>query len=132
MITKYSLRFAFDYHDGRKAWRSQWNKTGPNATDSAWAQTKTNLRRASIEGKNLLTREIITIVECDGHDFVNFEWLAVVAVPFGTKHMTVEGTNVGAVLVTRDNRTTVLGDGTAQIQKRSEEDKKFHLAGFGR
>lgn len=132
MIKKYVLRFGFEYHDGRKSWRSQWDRTGPNQCDSAWAQTKTNLRCACIEAKDVQTRQVTTIVQCDGHEFVNFEWLAVIGVPLGAKQVTAEGKNVGAVLVTRNDRITVLSDGTAQIQKRSEADKQLHLTGFGR
>jgi hypothetical protein len=132
MSKKYLLRFVFDYHDGRKPWRSQWDKTGPNQVDSAWAQTKTNLRSARIEAKDETTRQVTVVVECDGHEFVNFEWLAVLGVPLGVKQITAAGRNIGAVMVTREKRITVLGDGTAKIEERSEEDKKIHLTGFGR
>jgi hypothetical protein len=134
MTTFYLLRMRFDYHDGKAPWISQWGQTGPNPCDSAWAQSKTNLRRACIEGKNVTTREIVELVECDGHDFVNFEWLATASVPVGalSKEPSVKSQTIGAVLVTRDTRSVVFPDGRIHVEIRSEDDKKIHLAGFGR
>jgi hypothetical protein len=94
-------------------------------------QNKTGLVRASIEGKNIQTREFRVFAECDGHDFCNFEWLAGVAAPLGVVGK-LQGTNIGLVLVTAHERCTVEMNGDIRVSKRTEAEKKTHLAGYGR
>lgn len=118
MIKRYMLRFCFEYSNG-ESWRSQWDKTGPNECDFAWANRKPNIVRAKIESKDIRTKELSTMVECDGGKFINFEWIAVVGVPLGAMKagpLTKEGTNVGAVLLTDDKRVSVMFDGSISIE----------------
>jgi hypothetical protein len=101
-------------------------------TDFAWSQNKNNLLYGVIEGKDILTNKISRLVEKEGSDFCNFEWLAIASIPINSKETKVEGSNCGAILVSRNERVIVLCDGSIQIELRTEEDKSIHLAGYGR
>lgn len=106
--------------------------------DMAAFQDKTNLRSASIEVKEALTTKRYILVECDGHDFVNFSWVA--GSPVGTalngslkQERTLRSQIVGLTLVTRDLKVTALIDGSyPQIVPRSDGEKSMNLAGFGK
>jgi len=133
MIRRYDLRCSFEFI-GKPSWRSMWNRSGKAASDQAWCQNKTGLVYAVIEGKDIVTRETIRLVECSGDKFANFEWLAQATIPMGAIHgaITVPGINIGLVLVTSNERITVTQDGNISVEARSEEDKRFHYAGYGR
>ena len=129
---KWQLRCRFDFADGRPSWFSQWDKSGPQKSDMAAYQNKTGLVRAAIEGKDVNTRELKVLAECDGHDFCNFEWLAMVVTGASNPFGTFQGMNVGLVLVTRNERCIVESNGTFRVESRTEAEKKIHLAGYGR
>jgi hypothetical protein len=126
----YLLRCRFDFIN-RPTWASQWDKSGPNDTDMACYQNKNGLLRAAIEGKDFFSKKIKILAQCEGQDFCNFEWAATVAASAGATGK-IEATNVGLVLVTRYERLTIYKTGKAQIEMRSEEDQKMHLAGYGK
>lgn len=111
-------RWRFDFPDKEPKFGG-WND--PDV--EAWNINKTGLARASIE---ILREEgPKTVVECDGHEFVNFKWVAVkgFATPFQI---------IGLTLVGRDNEITVYTDGRHEDKQRTDEDKTYHYAGFGR
>ena len=120
----YLLRWRFDYagkptkvggwHDVREGQAALTNKEG--------------LVRAAIEGVNVITEEERVLAECDGHDFVNFGWLALFRM---NETRTVQDI-VGLRMVTREMHLDVLTTGMLAVSKRPEEDKSFHYAGFGR
>jgi len=85
------------------------------------------LVRASIEAQDVATNEIHTVVECDGYDFCNFQWLSAVF-GFSGGYDKIIGIN----MITRDELCQVFVDGTTRIEKRTETDKKFHFATYGR
>ncbi len=127
------LRCRFDFSDGR-TWFSMWNESGPNDCDKAAYQNKNGLIRASIEAKNRETRRTAVIAECDGHEFCNFEWMALAVAPsaLGGKSKQILSQNVGLALVTSEQRVCVFMNGEIKIEKRSDTDKLFHYAGYGR
>jgi hypothetical protein len=95
----------------------------------AYFQNKEGLVRASVEGKDILTREIKTLAECDGWDYVNFQWMAELRMRsdgYGTSQ------HVGLKLVTRDFWIEVYARGNVLRVPRTEEDKNYHYATFGR
>jgi hypothetical protein len=73
-------------------------------------------------------------VELSGDKFANFEWLAQTRLPMGGLNGSIKitGTTIGLVVVTSEDRITVTVDGNISVEKRSEEDKRFHYAGYGR
>ena len=85
------------------------------------------LIRASIEAEDVVTNEIHTVVECDGPDYCNFQWIAAA---FGLSGGYVKV--IGISLISRDERCSVFVDGSTKIEKRTETDKKFHFETYGR
>jgi len=124
----YLLRWRFDYLD-RPTKYGQWSRAATLETDMAYFQNKEGLVRASVEGKDILTREIKTLAECDGWDYVNFQWMAELRMRsdgYGTSQ------HVGLKLVTRDFWIEVYARGNVLRVPRTEEDKNYHYATFGR
>ncbi len=126
------LRWRFDYSDDKPARYGLWSRSSRNPIDMAAFVNKENLRRASIEAKNFVNRDDVRILaECDGWDFVNFQWMAEARVSSADSRVTGHRL-IGLKLVTRDWFFLVFRDGTMQKVPRPEDDKKFHYAGFGR
>lgn len=89
--------------------------------------------RASIEGKNLVTKQTVTLAECDGHDYRNFQWLAISKVnPAFSGAVTPQVHNIGMKLLTTDQEIMVLNDGHIQKRPLTEDEKKINFATFGR
>ena len=110
-----------------------WSKSTNNPSDMASFQPKDGLVRAAIEAKDVSTREVKTIVECDGWDFVNFQWDAEFRTQMGAVNGMGVHTLVGLKMVTRDYWISVNQfTGKVRTIKRTEEDKNYHYATFGR
>ena len=130
---KYDLRWRFDFCDGRIKY-GKWSSPGETNAVKACYNNGEGLLRACIEGKNVFDpSDVRPLVDCDGHSFVNFKWNAAAFVP-GNFKGTVQPRTVlfGLKLVTRDHEIDVFATGEVQAKTRSEEDKKFHYATFGR
>lgn len=124
----YLLRWRFDYLN-RTTKIGQWSRGATLEQDMAYFQNKEGVIRAAIEGKHQVSREVRILAECDGHDFVNFQWMAEFRGNVkggGSSHHT------GLKLVTRDFWIEVYARGFQIKKPRTEEDKKFHYATFGR
>ena len=123
------LRWRFDFSDHKPSRMGLWSHPGPIA-NQAWHQNKENLARAHIEGKNLQTKEIKTLVHCDGQRFRNFQWVA------AAKNVLVSGGAdtelVGLCLWMDEKKVTVYHDGRCQVEDLSEPEKNMHLATYGR
>jgi len=132
---KYLLRWRFDFANNKPTKYGQWSRPATIQSDMAAMVNKEGLIRASIEGKDRTTKDVLTILECDGHDFVNFEWV-------NARHYFVSNLGasmiapfhrlLGLALVTREFKTLVLLDGTVHPRPRTEAEKKLHLEGFGK
>jgi len=130
-VMKWLLRWRFDFiSHPMKA--GQWDRSATLMSDMACYNMKEGLVRASIEAKDIQTREVKTIIEVDGHNFCNFQWIAITRSP-AILHgaMNIRGTNVGLRLIARESSFEVYKDGTITIKERSEEDKKFNFAIYG-
>ena len=125
----YLLRWRFDYLD-RPTKYGQWSRPATLVSDMAYAQHKEGIVRASVEGKDVETREVRILAECDGWDFVNFQWMAEFRAGsdgYGSHR------HVGLKLVTRENWIEVyVRGGIVKVVPRTEEDKNFQYAIFGR
>lgn len=129
ILRYYRVRWRFDFHSKPSKW-GQWSNPGDIEKEGAWRVNKDGLSRASIEQECIQTFKITTVAECDGHDFVNFEWKDIeIFSPNGFK---VGKALVGLTLVTRETAVTCLVNGAQSVNQRSEYDKKFHYAGFGK
>lgn len=88
---------------------------------------KENLSRAVIEGKTQ-DGQIQTIVQCEGWDFINFEWV----MEMRSNDEGIVYNLLGLKLVTRDEQLWVLFTGDVRVEPRTDADKNFHYEGFGR
>jgi len=128
---KFLLRWNLEYLDGRKKF-GMWSHPGEFDTEKAWCQTKENLLRATIVGKNFLSREIITLAECPGVDFVNFQWIAA-GVQRGIRPTgTVPWRVIGLMIVSRDQKSKVYDNGESELEAHNIDYGRVNLAGFGR
>lgn len=126
--SSYRLRWRYDFADGKTRW-GIWNDSGAKAADSAWANNREGLIRASIESESQTTWAVETVVECDGHDFVEFRWLAAAAIsPLGfSGSVTIPGAIVGLELITREKRASAIVNGKLLIRERTAEEKASNL-----
>jgi len=120
---KYLLRWRFDFVD-KPTRLGMWN----SPTGTAWNVNKEGIVAASIEGKNILTREVITLVQCEGHEFVNFKWHAIIKGHTGR----FPARPIGMILQTRELDILMLMNGDHRTEQRTEDDKKYNYAGFGK
>lgn len=129
----YDMRWRFDYANGIVKY-GKWSSPGNRPEHQAWCQNREGLLRASVEGKNRFNPEDHRpLAECDGHDFVNFQWVAQALCPASLKGLGQPAHQLmGMKLVTRDNEYWCFPDGTIDCKDRPESDKSFHYATFGR
>ena len=125
----YLLRWRFDFAD-RPSRMGMWSQSGTRDEDKASFVNTTGLVRACIEGKDIATREVKALAECDGHDYVVFKWNAA----FISTGSFAAGQHVltGLKLVTRDLELDVFPSGDVKISARLEDEKNFNYAAFGR
>ena len=129
---KYDLRWRFDYlnHPTKKG---KWSSPGNSPELQAWRQNKENLTRAGIEGQDVETQQIVVLAECDGHDFVNFQWEAVAIFQDGSLR---SGKAIHALsglkILTRENEISVNSRGQVVTRPRTDNEKKINFATFGR
>ena len=134
---KFDLRWRFDFTDGRPSKYGIWNHPGVGQNDSAQYCNTSNLARACIEGKDILTKEVRIIAECDGYNFCLFKYQAATRFGFNprpspTGKIPARTDLIGLVLVTRDQECLVLTDGSTQLWNRSEYEKNTNYLAYGR
>lgn len=121
----HKLRWRFDYADGRVSKYGTWDS---GKEGEASFTTKTSLRRAAIESIDMMGH-IRTVAECDGYEFVNFEWLA-------QRRTSTSGLIFTAItglrIRTRDSMADVYKSGEITTRPRERAELSFHYAGFGR
>lgn len=135
---KFLLRWRFDFNRDRPTKRGMWSHPGPkdDFATKAWCNNAEGLVCAAIEGKNIETRELVTLVECDGADFRNFAWIVAAPLPgfmpkgFGS--VTPISYVVGLRLLTRDKDVAVYDNGTAEVKPLTEGIKAINFATFGK
>lgn len=124
----YLLRWRFDFV-GRASVFGMWN----SPVNTAWNQNREGLTRASIEGKDVLTKQTVTLVECDGHDFRNFQWLAIARVNPGMRgSVSPVPEHIGLKILTTNEEVSVLVTGQCARRTLSEPEKGIQFATFGR
>lgn len=134
---KYRLRWRYDY-SGRPSKFGMWGHSGPqnDMATKAWCHNKEGLTRACIEGKDVYTQRIVTLAECEGWDFVNFEWMVNASLPAmlapGFGSVKPRSRIVGLTLVTRDWRVDIVDTGEVERRPRTAAEKRMNLATFGR
>lgn len=124
MVKKYRLRWRFDFVN-KPTRIGQWNSSEQKA---CFINTD-GLLRACIEAEDQTTWEVKTLCECQGADYVQFQWLATF-----TYDNSLQGYHalVGLKLKKRYTEVYCYLDGSMTEVKRPEEDLKFHYEGFGK
>lgn len=123
----WDLRWRFEYADGHPTKYGMWSKPGDrkDLSSQAWAQKQTNIARACIEANFVETGEKKIVAWCEGHEFVNFQWMA----EFTSSMAGGPGRHVlcGLKLVTAEKCVEVHGDGSINVVDRPEEEKKINF-----
>ena len=128
---KYLLRWKYDYASGNRA--GMWSRPGNTPATQAWANNKEGIVRASIEGKDLKTNQVVTLAECDGHDFRTFQWSAVSRVNLGISgSQTPIPVLVGMKLLTSDHEIEVLVDGQVIRTPLKKGVRNLNFATYGK
>lgn len=131
----YLLRWRFDFQTGGSRF-GLWSQTGNLESDGAWRQLRAGLevKRAYIEGKHYVSGVIRTLAECDGHDFVMFEWMANAFFdPFSVRGNKTPYTSIaGLSMVCREKIISVMTDGLANIRDRPTAHKNLNFATYGK
>lgn len=130
----YLLRWRFDFADGITRY-GMWSDPGNISENGAWRQTRAGLRliRAAIEAKDFNTRTIQVMAECDGHDYMNFEWIALARInPFMKGSCTPNSSINGLSLVTRQEIIRVLCDGQIIKEPLPLSHQKINFSTFGK
>ena len=73
-MRKYLLRWCYHFNGSKPSVRGQWSPGGSEG--DAASVSREGLRCAVIEAKDIRTREVFPLYECDGQDFVIFQWIA--------------------------------------------------------
>jgi len=130
---KYDLRWRFDFAGRPPKW-GKWSSPGNSNETKASHQNAEGLVRASIEGKNVFNPgDVRILAECNGQDFVNFQWSAIAITPAMFKG-TVKPVHalVGMKLLTRDELIEVAATGEIAKRPRTDGEKRINFATFGR
>jgi len=131
-IKMHDMRWRFDYANRPSKW-GKWSSPGKTPEVMAYTQNKEGVIRACIEIRDVTTQEIKPLVECDGWDFVNFQWIAIAMTPgnFMGEVRPVHAL-VGLKLITRDNEFAAFANGRVMTKIRTEKQKEMNFATFGR
>jgi len=121
----YLLRWRFDFGNGKPSRMGMWSRPATRVEDQAVYVNKTGLVRAAIEAKHIVTREITTVSECDGHNFITFQWLSSARFS-GIGYQLLSQNVFGLRLVSRDDFMDAHTDGTLRVTPRPEDQKNFN------
>jgi len=131
--TSYTVRWRFDFANSPTK-VGFWGTPGNQKTGEGLAafQNKSGLIRASIEGRDLQGGAVKTLVEVDGHDFCNFQWMAAAKYALGGGDQVCPMKLLGMKLISRDFEYWVFPTGLVHREPRTAEDKSYHYATYGR
>lgn len=130
----YLLRWRFDYANHAPIY-GMWSQPGDVKQSGAWKfGMKEQMRFASVEGKDYISREIKTLAQCPGQDFVLFQWNALARInPFALKGgASVPYTTLsGLKIVSRNEIIDVSVSGEITRTLRPEAHKRIGFATYG-
>jgi len=125
-LDKIRLRWRFDFQN-RPAKYGQWSMPASRLEDMAAMNNGSGLVLASIEAQDVITQDVFTVASCAGWDFINFEWkCAAYGMDGGYQEI------IGLTLVTRERQCHVYTSGETKLELRSDFDKQFNYATFGK
>lgn len=129
----YMVRWRFDFLD-KPTKVGFWGRPGDQKTGEGMAAfaNGSGMVRAAIEGKDCGGGAIRTLVEVDGHDFCNFQWMAAAKYALGGGHQVLPVKLLGMKLVSREYEYWAFATGLVHREPRTEQDKSYHYATYGR
>jgi hypothetical protein len=128
---KYLLRWRYDYPEGSAY--GMWSNPGTHKSNQAWCQNKEGLVRASVEGKDLVTKKVVTLAECDGHSFRVFQWMAAARVPgMITGSIKPMSQLIGMKLLTADRELSVFDTGYVHDKPLGNGERLLNFATYGK
>lgn len=117
---KYLLRWRFEYKDGSAKY-GQWS---PGGTEGEASRIdKTNLACAKIEAKDILKRDVFTLVECPAEDFVVFRWISLQSVHMGGRISMGQRRVVGLKILTRSEGMEAYSSGDVRMVALDDGEK---------
>lgn len=126
---RFLLRWRFEYED-RNPKFGMWHDSGRTIETQAWPQTRTGLRRAMIEAKNITTRETKVIVDCPSQDFRLFQWIGMQRLNPKTTGLVQK--NIGLCIVTNDARIEAYDWGEVRTRPLVNGEKNINFRTDGR
>lgn len=123
------LRWRFEFHGNKPTRRGVFNSGSDLTCDSAWAVDKTQLAWACVEGEHRETQEEHVLVRCAGVDYAFFQWEAYSRAPSLGFSGTINARPIvsGISLYTRDERITVLINGTWSSRALTDDERLFEF-----
>lgn len=133
LVPRYDLRWCLEFAN-KTARRSQWSRSSNNKDEMAYSVNLNGLVSASIEARNVVTMEEFKLAECAPEDYCLFKWTAARTQTYTAQHHMVNSVQymTGLSLVTRDVVLECYFDGSTIVTPRTNEDKAFHYAAYGR
>lgn len=110
---KYLLRWRYEYKDGKPPLYGQWSPGGKEG--AARLADQTNLDRAMIEAKDIVKRDVFTLLECDAAEFIKFEWVTLQSVFMGGKIQMGPRRVVGLRILTKYGNMEAFTSGECKI-----------------
>jgi hypothetical protein len=109
--TLYLLRYRFEYQK-RPDRVGMWDRPATDVKQMAYSANRSDLMSVVIEGKNVVTREIKQLYNCDGQDYVNMQWLAQYRQSMSGSSQDV----IGLCMITRYVKVEVFQSGAIRIR----------------
>lgn len=129
-MDRYLLRWKFEYLS-RPPKAGLWLQASNSNETKAWFQPKDGLTRVLIEAKNIRTREIKTLVECSGPEFMAFQWIAGAFLsPMGVKSGKPPTSIIGCKLLTTAHEYEV--DVLGNVQTKPPLHLNMNYSAFGK
>jgi len=125
----YRLRWKFFFTNGKLPKTGVWNGTSQLVSDSAFAINKEFMESVSIEAENLVTNEILTLVNCPKSEYASMQWEAYARMPafFKGNGGTARENISGLSILTSDEKITAWVNGNISREQLSDHDKKFNI-----
>lgn len=118
---RWPLRWALYFKDGKTEFGNWMSDDKP-----ACFVNKTGLLAARIERADRKAGKFFPVVECDGHDFRDFEFVKLASLASRRNYL------VGLTMITNDEKVTVIIDGKINVRKLTDEEKYSPRAADGR
>lgn len=114
---RFKIRWRYDYADGSKKF-GLWSMPGKHDNEKPSRTYNLSVVYAAIEAKSNIDYKIYQLAECDGNNFVAFQYIAMASIaPFGIKGEVTPPTYFGGMkLLTKTNVYQVVPSGHISVK----------------